>query len=296
MIGADIRDADLIDELEAARGTSAYEFTRIRLTARQSERDRLAILTPNQRRRSATRSAFEAAPPTTDDLRHVHSVLAICGLPYKRMPIDVRMFERRQGNMALDVSAGQLRDDRGERPRVLHNALARYEKCGAHAIALEQYQHVPGLLAGPIIERQRHSVPCVRTGIDAVAGRDLAHERPNAPESLLDGVGGLRAGNGILRGLLGGSIDGGLRRLQLDGGLVGSTRSKREHQRGDDDESSDCQRDSTATATNSSLSSCAARRSAGVGHALTISQGPSRACEPGCYSHSIVPGGFEVTS
>jgi hypothetical protein len=41
-------------------------------------------------------------------------VLAICGLPYKRLPLEVREFERRQGNMALDVSAGSLRNDKGE--------------------------------------------------------------------------------------------------------------------------------------------------------------------------------------
>lgn len=109
-----IRDADLLAELEAARGTFVYEFKKTALRSRQAERDRLATLSPSQRRRALARAALEQANPSQDDMRHVHSVLAICGLPYKSLPIDVRTFECRQGNMALDVSAGQLRDDRGD--------------------------------------------------------------------------------------------------------------------------------------------------------------------------------------
>lgn len=110
----DIRDADLLTRLEAARGTPGFEFTRRGLALEQGERDRLAAMSPGERRRALTRSAFESGSGTMDDLRHVHSVLAICGLPYKSLPLDVRAFERKQGNMALDVSAGFLRDDRGE--------------------------------------------------------------------------------------------------------------------------------------------------------------------------------------
>ena len=108
-----IRDADLLVEREAARGKPGFEFTERALALRQAERDRFAALSPNARRRATTRAQLDATPDR-DDLRHVHSVLAICGLPYKSLPIDVRAFERKQGNMALDVSAGFLRDDRGE--------------------------------------------------------------------------------------------------------------------------------------------------------------------------------------
>jgi hypothetical protein len=41
-------------------------------------------------------------------MRHIHSVLAICGLPYDNLGPDVRRFERRQGNMSLVVTAGEL--------------------------------------------------------------------------------------------------------------------------------------------------------------------------------------------
>ena len=53
--------------------------------------------------------------PSKQDLRHIHSVLAICGLPYDRLPLGQRDFERKQGNMALDVTAGFLRDPNGEK-------------------------------------------------------------------------------------------------------------------------------------------------------------------------------------
>lgn len=108
-----IRDADLMAELEAARGKPGFEFARKSIELRQADRDHLATLAPAQRRRLLARRDFENQPANLDDLRHIHSVLAIAGLPYKRLPIEVREFERRQGNMALDVSAGSLRDDQG---------------------------------------------------------------------------------------------------------------------------------------------------------------------------------------
>lgn len=109
---AAIRDADLIAELEAARGKPGFEFKARAIAGRQQQRDKLAVLPRDARRRAIVRTELEA-PPDREDLRHVHSVLAICGLPYKRLPTEVRMFERKQGNMALDVSAGSLRDDQG---------------------------------------------------------------------------------------------------------------------------------------------------------------------------------------
>jgi len=114
VLDAAIRDADLLAELDAARGKSGFEFTRKVLESKQRQRDRLATLSPTARRRTLVRQSIEDAPTTLKDLRHVHSVLAICGLPYRRLPIDVREFERKQGNMALDVSAGSLRDDKGD--------------------------------------------------------------------------------------------------------------------------------------------------------------------------------------
>lgn len=109
-----IRDADLTAELEASRGKAGFTYIEMSLIARQQERDRLAVMPPSKRRRAIIRTSLETQPAGLDDLRHIHSVLAICGLPYKRLPIEVRDFERKQGNMALDVSAGSLRNDKGE--------------------------------------------------------------------------------------------------------------------------------------------------------------------------------------
>ena len=110
-----IRDADLIAELEAARGSFGFEFKALALADQQRERDRLAALGREQRRRAIVRRDLEETKPALDDMRHIHSVLAICGLPYRRLPPDVRDFERKQGNMALDVSAGFLRDPDGNK-------------------------------------------------------------------------------------------------------------------------------------------------------------------------------------
>lgn len=103
-----IRDADLIAEMEAARGGSGFEFKRMAVARRQAERDRLAQLSPSARRRAIVRQNLEEGPAAIDDLRHIHSVLAICGLPYTRQPIEKREFERRQGRMSLVVEAGKL--------------------------------------------------------------------------------------------------------------------------------------------------------------------------------------------
>lgn len=110
-----IRDADLLAELEAARGSFGFEFQARTLAQRQEERDRIAALGREKRRRALIRRDLEETKPVLDDMRHIHSVLAICGLPYRRLPPGMRDFERKQGNMALDVSAGFLRDPEGNK-------------------------------------------------------------------------------------------------------------------------------------------------------------------------------------
>lgn len=112
---AEIVDQDLRDKLETARGTGAFEFTRIRCLAEQDRRNELKGLGRDKRRRLTVRDELEQQPPSRQDLRHIHSVLAVCGLPYKQLPPNVRDYERRQGNMALDVTAGFLRDPSGNK-------------------------------------------------------------------------------------------------------------------------------------------------------------------------------------
>lgn len=113
---APIRDADLMAELEAARGKAGFEFIAKGLAHKQEERDRIAAMGRDARRRALVRRKLEENPVDTDDLRHLHSVLAVCGLPYSRQPLDVREYERRQGRMSLVVEAGKLRNpENGER-------------------------------------------------------------------------------------------------------------------------------------------------------------------------------------
>lgn len=123
-----IRDADLREELEAARGKFAFDVTRRVIIEKQRKRDAdakaaaekaqaLAAMPREKRRRMTTRNVLEAEPPTLADLRHMHSVLAVCGMPYERVPIDVREFKRTQGNMSLTIEAGSLDTPRGETER-----------------------------------------------------------------------------------------------------------------------------------------------------------------------------------
>lgn len=106
----EITDADLQAELEKHRGTGAFEFKRMQLALEQEKRNKRSLLTRDARRRLEVRDALDASPADFDDLRHIHSVLAMCGLPYTRQPLEVREYERRQGRMSLVVEAGKLRN------------------------------------------------------------------------------------------------------------------------------------------------------------------------------------------
>ena len=118
-----LRDPDLIKRLAAYdRGDrigkpSMRSLYLAELEREQAERDTNAetrlLLPRDRRRRIETRDLIHQNLPTPKDLRHIHSVVAICGLPYSRLPSDQRDYSRRQGNMALDITSGMLRDERG---------------------------------------------------------------------------------------------------------------------------------------------------------------------------------------
>lgn len=118
-----LRDADLITALARYDAGDRNGKPSIRsiyvneLERQQAARDvhsaKLAALPPSRRRRIETHDLLVAKPPTIRDLGHMHSVLAICGLPFERLPIAQRDYLRRQGNMALDVTSGVLRDEQG---------------------------------------------------------------------------------------------------------------------------------------------------------------------------------------
>lgn len=116
-----IKDADLRRELERHRhrtgGANGMFHLEVRiLIEKQEERDaerakraaELAALPREKRRRAIVREVFENSSPSPADVRHIHSVLAVCGLPYDRQPLDTRVYERRQGKMSLLVKAGEI--------------------------------------------------------------------------------------------------------------------------------------------------------------------------------------------
>ncbi|GJE40489.1 replication protein RepA [Methylobacterium persicinum] len=117
---AEIRDPDLLVELEAARGGFLFAQIVAHLHHRQKERDvaraamgqeeaRRAELSRDQRRRDAVRLVIENEPALPENLQHIHSVLALCGLPY-RDPGALREFSRTYGRNSLNLIAGRLKN------------------------------------------------------------------------------------------------------------------------------------------------------------------------------------------
>lgn len=113
-----IRDPDLRKKLEYHRtrtgGVGMFAFEARELIAEQQARDaaasaraaELAAMPREKRRRAQVLHHFLDEAPDAEDIRHLHSVLAICGLPYERIPVEVREFRRVQGNMGIQVQAG----------------------------------------------------------------------------------------------------------------------------------------------------------------------------------------------
>jgi hypothetical protein len=66
-------DADLQAELDAARSGFTYEFTARAIAEKQRQRDKLAAMPRDTRRRALVRQSFEEVLPTAEDLRHIHS-------------------------------------------------------------------------------------------------------------------------------------------------------------------------------------------------------------------------------
>lgn len=113
-LDAQVRDPDLLQRIEEAppfvRSTVASSCER-----EQQRRDNLASLPHGKRRRVLTHHLLhEKDGVQRQDLRHIHSVLAICALPYTRQPITTRTWEREQGQMKLMVQAGTLAGKNGK--------------------------------------------------------------------------------------------------------------------------------------------------------------------------------------
>jgi len=109
----DIRDADLRARLATLPDDALGRMMREGLAREQKARDetaaRLARLSPLARRREAVRDEL-AEPFQSRDRFHVHSVLALCGLPYKKPPEGQGDYVREYGRSSLVVQAGYLKD------------------------------------------------------------------------------------------------------------------------------------------------------------------------------------------
>src|SRR5262245_47217260 len=104
-----VRDADLLKRIDQA-APFTRDSVRRQCESEQERRDSLLLLPRDKRRRAETKHALEQGEGADrDNLRHIHSVLAICSLPYTRQPLEVREWQRDQGRMSLMVQAGKLR-------------------------------------------------------------------------------------------------------------------------------------------------------------------------------------------
>lgn len=121
-----IRDADLRKKLEHHRsrtnGTGMFNFEAKELIAEQLARDEaaakraaeIAAMPRDTARRAQSRDILQIAGEDPQNLRHIHSVLALCGLPYTRQPVEEREYRSKQGRMRLIVNAGELMGPDGE--------------------------------------------------------------------------------------------------------------------------------------------------------------------------------------
>lgn len=109
-----LRDTDLMQRVADA-APFMRDIIEQQCVDEQRRRDALAALPMGQRRRVTTNLHLkDEKGPQRQDLRHIHSVLAICSLPYTRPATDMRVWERKQGKMSLVVTAGSLMSPSGQ--------------------------------------------------------------------------------------------------------------------------------------------------------------------------------------
>jgi len=108
-----ITDPDLIEQVKAAPATMRAVIIRM-VSRTQDERnktqERRKIMTPIQRRRDVVRETIAESPLEKANIHHIHSVLALCGFPYKRPADDITVYRRQYGRTALTVHSGDLAD------------------------------------------------------------------------------------------------------------------------------------------------------------------------------------------
>ena len=102
-------DTDLAARLDGIHGGMRDVLLR-HVIAIQEQRDATKALSPVKRRRVETRELMAEKRAEESDRHHIHSVLALCGLPYREPGNGVREHLREYGKNSLAVQAGYLKD------------------------------------------------------------------------------------------------------------------------------------------------------------------------------------------
>jgi hypothetical protein len=108
-----VTDSDLLEQAANVqpfmRDAMLRSFARTQLKRNETNARREGM-TAIQRRRDVVKETIAENPLDKSDIHHIHSVLALCGLPYKRPADDSLVYRRSYGQMSLTVQAGDLID------------------------------------------------------------------------------------------------------------------------------------------------------------------------------------------
>lgn len=139
----EIRDADLLEQLNTY-SAGMREVMHGFLAREQQKRDRRARLTVVERRREEIREHIEEHGLAEEDRYHIHSVLALCGLPYRRPKDEDSDYSREYGKNSLVVQAGYLKDPetgRMEKQGIPYGPKARLLMLHICTMAIRQNSH-----------------------------------------------------------------------------------------------------------------------------------------------------------
>lgn len=103
-------DDDLRTELDRYKAGPGADTMRRIILEKQRKRQARKEMTPVQRRRDVARETIQADMLKDADRYHIHSVLAMCGLPYRRPEEGEYEYIQRYGRNSLVVTAGRLQD------------------------------------------------------------------------------------------------------------------------------------------------------------------------------------------
>jgi hypothetical protein len=108
-----VRDQDLVEQIVSAPASILSRVKR-RVAKVQVERDQAeqnqALMKPIAKRRQMIRHELSQTALESSDIHCIHSVLGLCGLPYKRLQDNQQSYLREYGKMSVVVQAGYLKD------------------------------------------------------------------------------------------------------------------------------------------------------------------------------------------